>query len=473
MSIRRDNGARHRNASDQFHKMLPSERQAAFGLSVLYVVRMLGLFLILPVFALYAEHLNGTTPLLAGLAIGSYGLSQACLQIPFGMLSDHYGRKRIIIMGLLIFALGSAVAATADHIAVVIIGRLLQGAGAIAAAVLALAADLTREHQRTKIMAIIGVSIGLSFALSLILGPILNAWIGVPGIFWMTAGLALGGVLIVFKLVPDAPQTRRYRDAQAIPALFGRVLCNAQLLRLDAGIFILHMGLTATFVAFPLLLRDQLGLSSSEHWILYLPAMVLGVGMMAPMISVAEHRQLIRPLYLFCIALLALAQFGFAYLYSHGIAVIAVFLVIFFTGFNFLEAALPSLVAKIAPADLKGTALGVYSTSQFIGAFAGGVVAGWLHGLYGMHSVFIFAGLSAIVWIILAFPMESPKNLSSYLLNIGMINEHEAQQMAARLRQVTGVAEAVVIASDGVAYLKVDRRKLDTMALQTITTSDP
>ena len=469
MNISRANGAMDLKSS---HKLLPSERRAAFGLATLYVLRMLGLFLILPVFALYAEHLDGTTPLLAGLAIGSYGLTQACLQIPFGMLSDRYGRKRIIVAGLLIFALGSVVAALADHIVTVIIGRMLQGAGAIAAAVLALAADLSREQQRTKIMAIIGISIGLSFSLALIAGPILNAWIGVPGIFWLTAGLALGGIVTVLKIVPPAPQARLHRDAQAIPALFGQVLANTQLLRLDTGIFILHMALTATFVALPLLLRDQLNLPASEHWYFYLPAMLLGVLLMAPLIAVAERRQRIKPYFIGSIALLSLAQFGFAYLHSYGVFAIGVCLLIFFTGFNFLEASLPSLITKLAPPELKGTALGVYSTTQFMGAFIGGAVAGWLHGTYGMSSVFVFAGLSAIIWILMAFSMQEPKYLSSYLLNIGMINEREAQQIATRLKQVPGVAEAVVIASDGVAYLKVDRRKLDTMALQTIKTAD-
>ena len=400
-------------------KLLPSERKAAFSLAALYVLRMLGLFLILPVFALYAEHLAGTTPLLVGLAIGSYGLTQACLQIPFGMLSDRFGRKRIIVIGLLIFALGSVLAASADHIGWVIMGRALQGAGAIAAAV-----------------------------------------------------LALGGIVIVLKLVPQPSQSRLHRDTQAIPTLFNRVLRNGQLLRLDAGILILHMMLTATFVALPLVLRDELGLPASQHWYLYLPAMVIGVVLMAPLVITAERKQRLKPFFAAAIALLALAQAGFTLLAPLGLPFMCLLLVIFFTGFNFLEATLPSLIAKFAPADAKGTALGVYSTSQFFGAFLGGVIAGSLHGAFGLYSVFAFCTLAALVWLALALAMNNPSYLSSQLLNIGIISEHEAQQLATRYQQVPGVAEAVVIATEGVAYLKVDRRRLDTSALHAVASTN-
>jgi MFS family permease len=432
---------------------------------------MLGLFLILPVFALYAEELSGTTPLFIGLAIGIYGLTQACLQIPFGMLSDRYGRKRIIIFGLLIFALGSVVAAMSDNILGVILGRALQGAGAISAAVLALAADLSREEQRSKVTAIIGISIGFSFALALVLGPILNAWIGVPGIFWLTAGLALSGIVIVIKLVPQpqAPQSRQHRDAQALPALFGQVLRNPQLLRLDAGIFILHMTLTATFVALPLVLRDGLALPAAQHGYLYLPAMLLGIALMFPLIILSERKAYLKPFFLSAIVLLALAQFGFAMLPAQGLLVMGAVLMVFFTGFNFLEAALPSLITRFAPADAKGTALGVYTTSQFSGAFLGGVIAGSLYGSLGLPSVFVFNALCTLLWLALALSMHRPSKLSSYMLNIGMISEPEAQQLTARYQQIPGVAEAVVIANTGVAYLKVDRRQLNITALRAVS----
>ncbi|MES9889391.1 MAG: MFS transporter, partial [Candidatus Sedimenticola sp. 6PFRAG1] len=240
--------------------MSPIESRAAFSLAGIFSLRMMGLFMILPVFALYAEQLQGVTPLLIGVAIGAYGLTQALLQIPFGMLSDHIGRKPVIIGGLLIFALGSVVAAMADSIWGVILGRALQGSGAIAAAVMALAADLTREQNRTKAMAVIGLSIGMAFAVSLVLGPILNAVIGVPGIFWLTAVLAISGIGIVLKLVPDPRESHFHRDTEPVPSMFGKVLRDTNLLRLDFGIFVLHMILTATFIAMPLALRDAAGL---------------------------------------------------------------------------------------------------------------------------------------------------------------------------------------------------------------------
>jgi MFS family permease len=434
------------------------------SLAALYVLRMLGLFLILPVLALYAEHLAGATPLLIGLAIGSYGLTQAVLQIPFGMLSDRFGRKRIIVIGLLLFALGSAVAALAESIHGVIVGRALQGAGAIAGAVLALAADLTREESRTKVMAVIGASIGFSFALALVLGPILNAWIGVPGIFWLIAGLALGGIAFTLFVVPQPARSRLHRDTEAVPALFSRVVRDPQLLRLDAGIFILHMLLTASFVALPLVLRDQAGLPAAQHWQLYLPALVLGAALMVPGIILAERKQRMKPVFLGAILVLALSQLGLL-LGLADLFAMAVLLVVFFAAFNILEASLPSLIARFAPPDAKGTALGIYSTSQFLGAFAGGAGGGWLHGAFGLSSVFVFTSLSALLWLAIAATMRNPQRLSSYLLNIGVVSETEAQRLARRLRQVPGVAEAVVIAADGVAYLKVDRQRLDESAL--------
>jgi MFS family permease len=249
------------------------ERRAALSLSGVYALRMLGLFMILPVFALYADQLAGVTPALTGLAIGVYGITQALLQIPAGLLSDHIGRKPVIIGGLLLFAFGSVIAALADSIYIVILGRALQGAGAIAAAIMALTADLTREAQRIKAMALIGMSIGLSFAAALILGPLLYEWVGVPGIFWITALLALGGILVVAFIVPRPRVTAIPREAEAIPAQFGRVLRNPELLRLDFGILVLHTVLTASFVVLPLVLRDAIGLAAVDHWKLYLPVL--------------------------------------------------------------------------------------------------------------------------------------------------------------------------------------------------------
>ncbi|MCP5158243.1 MAG: MFS transporter [Gammaproteobacteria bacterium] len=428
---------------------------------------MLGLFMILPVFALHAEQLHGNTPTLAGLAIGIYGFSQAICQIPFGFLSDRYGRKRIIYAGLLIFALGSVVAALASSIWGVILGRALQGGGAVSAAAMALAADLTREEHRIKVMAFIGITIGLSFAVSMVLGPILNGWIGVPGIFWLTGLLAFIGIVVVRFRVPDPIVSRIHRDAEPVASQFGRVLSDGQLLRLNFGIFTLHLLLTATFVAVPLALRDA-GLVSDQHWRVYLPALVLSIAVMAPFVIIAEKYRQLKPVFLGAILALALTEFGLLRLHDTVLET-GVLLLVFFTAFNLLEATLPSLIAKMAPPDAKGTAMGIYSSSQFLGAFAGGTLGGVLHGRFGLQSVFAFAALGALAWLLAAWTMKNPSYLSSRLLNVGACDEADARHLAWRLTQVQGVAEAVVIAAEGVAYLKVDRHTLDETALQKLT----
>ncbi len=444
--------------------MTVGERRAAFWLAAVFSLRMLGLFMILPVFALYAEHLRGNTPALAGLAIGIYGFSQALFQIPFGFLSDRYGRKRMIYLGLLIFAAGSVVAALADSIYGVILGRALQGGGAVSAAVMALAADLTREDHRIKVMAVIGVTIGASFAVSMILGPVLNGWIGVPGIFWLTGLFALLSIAVVRFRVPDPVESRIHRDAEPVASQFGRVLFDGQLLRLNFGIFILHLLLTATFVAVPLALRDA-GLPSDRHWEVYLPVLLFSMMVIVPFIIIAEKYRQLKAVFIGAILTLALTEFGLLNLHD-TVLEMAMLVLVFFSAFNLLEATLPSLIAKMAPPDAKGTAMGVYSSSQFLGAFAGGALGGWLHGLLGLKGVFALATFGALAWLLVAWTMANPRYLSSYLINVGAIDEVEARLLALRLGEVRGVAEAVVVAAEGVAYLKVDRRALDEAALR-------
>ena len=451
-------------------RMTAGERRTAFWLAGVFSLRMLGLFMILPVFALYAEHLRGNTPALAGLAIGIYGFSQALFQIPFGFLSDRYGRKRIIYLGLLIFAGGSVVAALADSIWGVILGRALQGGGAVSAAVMALAADLTREEHRIKVMAMIGITIGLSFAASMILGPVLNGWVGVPGIFWLTGLFALLSIAVVRFRVPDPVSSRVHRDAEPVASQFGRVLLDGQLLRLNFGIFILHLLLTATFVAVPLALRDA-GLSSDRHWEVYLPALLFSMVAMVPFIILAEKYRQLKAVFIGAILTLALTEFGLVNLHDTVLEMAALMLV-FFSAFNLLEATLPSLIAKMAPPDAKGTAMGVYSSSQFLGAFAGGAMGGWLRGLLGLKGVFALTTFGALAWLLVAWTMESPRYLSSYLLNVGDLDEVEAKLLALRLGEVRGVAEAVVVAADGVAYLKVDRHVLDESALRELVATE-
>ncbi|KAF0190909.1 MAG: major facilitator superfamily protein [Gammaproteobacteria bacterium] len=445
--------------------MTPRERRAAISLAGIFSLRMLGLFMILPVFALYAsDHLSDATPTLIGVAIGAYGLTQAVLQIPFGMLSDRIGRKPVIVFGLIVFAIGSVVAAMSDTIIGVIIGRALQGSGAIAAAVMALAADLTREEHRTKAMAMIGASIGVSFAVSMILGPVFNHWFGVPGIFWLTAALALGGIAVVRYAVPQPVRTTFHRDAQTMPAQLKTALVNPELLRLDFGIFVLHMLLTATFVAFPLMLRDQGGLDAAHHWMVYAPVLLIGLVAMVPFVIIAEKMRRMKQVFVAAILVIAASELGLAF-FDHSFVGMVAGLFIFFTAFNVLEATLPSLVAKTAPGTMKGTAMGIYSSAQFLGAFCGGVAGGALYGTFGVAAVFVFCAVAAMAWAAVAMTMAPPRYVASLMLNVGQVNEARARQLATELLLVRGVEEAVVIVEDGVAYLKVDNRILDREAV--------
>ena len=449
--------------------MNPNERRSVFSLAGIYGLRMLGLFMILPVFALYAEGLKGVTPTLVGLALGIYGLTMALFQIPFGMLSDRFGRKPIIAIGLILFAVGSVVAAMADSIWGVIIGRAIQGSGAIAAAMMALLADLTREEERTKAMAILGVSIGMSFTLSLMLGPFLNNAIGVAGIFWMTAIMALVAIALLYLVVPEPEHSHMHRDVEPVPAQLKGILANTQLLRLDLGIMLQHGIMMAMFTALPFVLRDQLGLPSQNHGWFYLPILLLSVLGMVPLLILAEKKAKMKQVFIGCVALMMLSEFLLGALHGSVLSV-GIGLLLFFVAYNVLEASLPSLISRMAPVDGKGTAMGVYSTSQFFGAFIGGTAGGWAYGLWGAEGVFYACAAATGVWILAALGMQTP-SYSLHLLHVEVATPEAAEQLTARLLDVPGVHEAKVVLDEGVAYLKVNKQRLDKSRLDELAGS--
>ena len=448
------------SASSSSEKMSPAELRATIGLAGVYGLRMFGLFIILPVFAFYAEDLpGGNNYTLIGIALGAYGLTQAILQIPFGWLSDRIGRKPVIYMGLILFAIGSLIAALALDIYWVILGRIIQGAGAISAAVMALAADLTREEHRTKAMATIGMTIGTVFAISLIVAPVLNQWIGVPGIFAMTGVLALLAMIVVKKIIPDPQISRFHSDTEASPASFGSVLRDTQLLRLNYGIFALHATLMALWLVVPLTLRKA-GMAADDHWQIYLPVLLLSIVLIIPAIIYAEKRAQLKFVFIAAIALLLIGQVLLATTFD-SIWGTAIALLVFFTAFNLLEASLPSLISKIAPVGAKGTAIGIYSSTQFLGAFVGAAVGGYLFGNYGSSALYSFCGLLLIVWLILAVTMKAPAAVRSKMYHVQEMDLNKSKELSRELAAIPGVYEALVLANERVAYLKVDMKGFD------------
>ncbi|WP_292930235.1 MFS transporter [Nitrosomonas sp.] len=448
------------SASSSSEKMSPAELRATIGLAGVYGLRMFGLFIILPVFAFYAEDLpGGNNYTLIGIALGAYGLTQAILQIPFGWLSDRIGRKPVIYLGLILFAVGSLVAALAIDIYWVIFGRIIQGAGAISAAVMALAADLTREEHRTKAMATIGMTIGTVFAISLIVAPVLNQWIGVPGIFAMTGVLALLAMIVVKKIIPDPQISRFHSDTEASAASFGSVLRDTQLLRLNYGIFALHATLMALWLVVPLTLRKA-GMAADNHWQIYLPVLLLSIVFIIPAIIYAEKKAQLKFVFIAAIALLLIGQVLLATTFD-SIWGTAIALLVFFTAFNLLEASLPSLISKIAPVGAKGTAIGIYSSTQFLGAFVGAAVGGYLFGNYGSSALYSFCGLLLIVWLILAVTMKAPAAVRSKMYHVQEMDLNKSKELSRELAAIPGVYEALVLANERVAYLKVDMKGFD------------
>ena len=385
--------------------MTAAERRATVSLASIYGLRLLGMFIILPVFALYAETLpGGASHTLIGVALGAYGLTQAILQIPFGWASDRWGRKPVIYAGLAVFALGSFIAAAADTMTWVIVGRCLQGAGAISAAVIALTADLTRDAVRTRAMAIIGITIALTFAASLIAGPVLKAWMGVPGIFALTGVLALAAIAVVRYAVPDPDHASDDRSVSR--GQFARVLVDTQLVRLNFGTFALHAVLMAMFTQIPFALRDN-GLAAERHWVVYFPVLIVSILLMLPFIRQVDRPGRGKPLLNAAVVVLLGAQVALAFT-QHALLSLCIAMTFFFAALNLLEAMLPSLISKCAPADARGAAIGVNSSMQFLGAFVGAAAGGWFAEHVGETSVFLFGVALTVLWLIGSATMAAP-----------------------------------------------------------------
>lgn len=442
-------------------KMTPAEVRATMSLASIYGLRMLGMFLILPIFAIYASTLpQAPSSLMIGLALGAYGLTQALFQLPFGMASDKFGRKPMIYLGLAIFAVGSMVAALAMNIETIILGRAIQGAGAVSAVVTALVADLTRDEHRTKAMATIGGTIGIAFALSLICGPLLNQWIGVPGIFAMTALLTLAAMAVVKFVVPDPVHSHYHSDASAAPAKLKDVLKNTQLLRLNYGIFALHAAQMAMFVVVPFAIIKSSGMHENQHWQIYLPVLIASFVLMVPAIIYAEKQAKIKLVFVSAIAMMFAAQLMFAASIQHFWGIVAS-LTVYFIAFNVLEASLPSIISKIAPAAAKGTAMGVYNTSQSLGIFVGGAFGGYLSHTAGFASVFIFCSIMMFLWLLLAYSMQAPPAVRTKMYTMhetaAEMTSESANVLKSELAKLNGVIEAAVLPQERTVILKIDK----------------
>lgn len=410
------------------NKMTATESRAVLSLSSMMGLRMIGLFMVMPVFSLYAQQLQGSTPTRIGLALGIYGLAQALFQIPFGMLSDRIGRKPIILIGLLIFVCGSIIAGCAHSIYLMIIGRTLQGIGAVGSTILALMADLTRENQRTKAMAIAGITIGFSFSLAMLLGPLLTKWMPVNDLFFVAAFFGLIGILILYTSVPSPTTAHWRRDTQPELKAFINLLLTPELAKLNFGIFVLHAIFTASFIVIPINLLQKIGLEANQQWKIYLPSLLLAFVLTLFSVGLAEKYKQIKPFFLGGITALALSE-CLLWVASDQIALTAASICLFFIGFSLLEAFLPSLISRTAPIERKGSALGIYSCSQFFGIFIGGALGGWIYGQFSFSGVYLFCITLAFFWLIIALSMQPPRILENKIReNPDFIRQEEPLQ---------------------------------------------
>ena len=417
--------------------------------------------MVLPVLALYIDDYSGASPLLLGVTLGIYGLTQALLQIPLGLLSDRIGRGPVIVGGLVVFIIGSIIAANADSITGLIIGRAVQGAGAIASTLMALVSDLTSEENRTKSMAAIGASIGLSFMLAMILGPAISTAMGLSGIFWVTAVLGLIGIFVFLVAVPRAISVQRNRETLTDVRQIGRLFYEPNLWRLNFGIFALHLVLMAGFVVIPTILTKEMGISGDNLWWVYLLLIGGGFFTMLPVMILGEkyRRQKIS----FVAAVAAMAILMALLAVCRGSLLTGLMLWLFFAAFNLLEAMLPSWLSKACPAGQKGTAMGIYSTSQFLGAFAGGILGGWSLQQFGIDGLFLLLAVILAVWCLVALGLQTPRALQTVVLNVG---DMAHDNFAKLILKVPGVEDILIVKGEQLAYAKVDKKTVDMSSLK-------
>ncbi|MGD8106929.1 MFS transporter [Pantoea sp. FN0302] len=450
------------------NKMTPVELRATWGLGTVFSLRMLGMFMVLPVLTTYGMALQGASEALIGLAIGIYGLAQAIFQIPFGLLSDRIGRKPLIVGGLLVFVLGSVIAASTTSIWGVILGRALQGSGAIAAAVMALLSDLTREQNRTKAMAFIGISFGVTFAIAMVLGPIITHAFGLHALFWMIAILASCGIVITLLVVPNAPHHVLNRESGMVKGSIREVLMQPRLLKLNIGIFCLHILLMSSFVALPGQF-ELAGFPAEQHWKVYLITMLVAFVGVVPFIIYAEVKRRMKRVFICCVALILIAEIVLWGAGNHFWTLV-IGVQLFFLAFNLMEAILPSLISKESPAGYKGTAMGIYSTSQFLGVAIGGSMGGWVFDRFDAQTVFLLGSIVATLWLLLSSTMQEPPYVSSLriVLSENALNDPRLEQ---KLKAQRGVSSVFIVPEERSAYIKIDSKVTSRVELEALIAS--
>ena len=422
---------------------------------------MLGLFMVLPVMSLYFEGYHQSSAFMLGLALGIYGLTQAIFQIPLGLLSDKIGRRPVILGGILLFVLGSVIAALADSAMGVVVGRALQGMGAIASTLMALVTDLTAEQNRTKAMASIGGSIGISFAIAMVLGPIVAASYGMAGIFWLTALLGLVGAAILINAIPKTFSMRKNRETNTDLQQLGYLLREPSLMRLNLGIFFLHLTLMAAFVVIPTVLVQQLGINPDQLWWVYLCLLGGGFIAMLPAMIFAEKHNAQKKIFVLAVVLMTVAMFVLGS--AHNAVITISMLFVYFAAFNLLEALLPSWLSKVCPVGNRGTAMGIYSTCQFLGTFIGGILGGFALANVGIQGLFWLLALLLLSWCFVAATMASPKPLQTLILQVG---ETKASDFVKSISNIDGVEDILLIEGEDLAYVKVDKTLIDLNSFQ-------